>query len=229
VDALMFHREIEAAVERHGSEIDYVKSKYSLMPFVGTDQPTLQASVLDGGILTPSRELPSGIDSLLAGGDGTVPRLSATPIELSEAYYDTFLVERHGGLQRNASLLADVLARIEQMQVLGLGAIREPEPQASDVLRQDAVLSVDIDDMYVSGEPVVVTADVTNASPVDPPRVQIQATSQPSDPTNWEMVRVDDTWQAVGELPAGLYRAMVICTTYSGENLAVQDLFAVAD
>jgi len=66
--------------------------------------------------VTAGPELPAWIDPLLAGGDGTVPRLSAIPIELSDAYRDSFVPERHGSLQRNRSVLDDVRGRLEQMQ-----------------------------------------------------------------------------------------------------------------
>jgi len=42
-----------------------------------------------------SRQLPAGIDALLGDGDGTVPYLSAIPIELSHEYREGFIAERH--------------------------------------------------------------------------------------------------------------------------------------
>ncbi len=48
-----------------------------------------------------SRAIPAWIDPLLQDGDGTVPRLSAIPIELSNEYRDTFFAERHSSLQAN--------------------------------------------------------------------------------------------------------------------------------
>ena len=125
-DALAFHREIEAKVDEHRKDRDYLDKGYVIVPVVGTRQPTLQSAVLAGGRVTAGAELPGWIDPLLADGDGTVPRASAIPIELSDAYRDSFVPERHGSLQCNRSVLDDVRGRLEQMQVRGLRAVRGP-------------------------------------------------------------------------------------------------------
>src|SRR5207248_385158 len=121
-----------------------------VLPFVGTRQPTLQSARLGPDGLDTNRALPPYIDELLDDGDGTVPRLSAIPIEFSEAYYDTFVAERHGGLQRNPGCLDDVLTRIEQMQVVGLGDIRDAgiAPESAHA----PALSIDVDDVYLPGD-----------------------------------------------------------------------------
>ena len=53
-DALAFHREIEAAVERHLKDERYLKS-FTVVPISGTQQPTLQSAVLMNGTLTATR------------------------------------------------------------------------------------------------------------------------------------------------------------------------------
>jgi hypothetical protein len=58
----------------------------------------LQSAVLAAGRVTLGADVPEWIDPLLADGDGTVPRASAIPIELSDAYRDSFAPERHGSL-----------------------------------------------------------------------------------------------------------------------------------
>ena len=110
-DALAFHREIEAKVNEHRKDPDYLDKGYVIVPVVGTCQPTLQSAVLASGRLTAGPEVPGWIDPLLADGDGTVPRASAIPIELSDAYRDSFAPERHGSLQCNRSILDDVRGR----------------------------------------------------------------------------------------------------------------------
>src|SRR3989442_5952433 len=99
--ALSFHREIEAAVDRHREDSEYREHGYKLLPVVGVKQPTAQSAELVDGRLTVSHELPDGIDRWFGDGDGTVPRLSAIPIEMSEEYRDTFVAERHSYLQGN--------------------------------------------------------------------------------------------------------------------------------
>src|SRR5260370_37650548 len=98
---------MEAAVQANRSRTAY-RDGFAVLPVVGTDQSTLQSASLDeGGLLVCSRQMPLGVDPLLDWGDGTVPRLSATPIELSNAYpQHSFVIERHDSLQRPAVLAA---------------------------------------------------------------------------------------------------------------------------
>ncbi|HEX6299656.1 MAG TPA: lecithin--cholesterol acyltransferase [Acidimicrobiia bacterium] len=158
-DGLTFHREIEAAVEQHSGDERYQRG-FTTLPFVGTRQPTLQSASLSDGMLTPSRSLPEGVDPLLGDGDGTVPRLSAIPIELSTAYQDTFVPERHSGLHNHGAVLQDLRDRIVHMQTRGLAAIRAPE--VSDVSAERPGLSVDLDDLYLADEAVAIRASLVN-------------------------------------------------------------------
>ncbi|MDX1621342.1 MAG: hypothetical protein R3320_10155, partial [Nitriliruptorales bacterium] len=146
--ALEFHRAIESAVEDRRS----AGGDYTLLPFLGTRQPTKQSAVVDDGMVRVGRELPTGIDPLLGDGDGTVPRLSAIPIELSEEYRDTFITERHSSLQNHGGVLGDIRERLVQMQIEGLAAIRGPTtaPQRE----RAAAIALDLDDLYLPTEPV---------------------------------------------------------------------------
>ena len=108
-DGLEFHMEIERAVD--GNEREHGPDRYSLLPFVGARQPTIQSAVLNDGRLSVHDDLPPGIDALLADGDGT--RASAIPIELSSEFRDTFVSERHGALRVNDGLLADLRERLD--------------------------------------------------------------------------------------------------------------------
>ena len=158
-DGLAFHREIEAAVEQNMLNPTYGEG-FTTLPVVGTRQRTLQSATLTAGRLIVSRSLPAGIDPLLGDGDGTVPRLSAIPIELSTEYQDTFVPERHSSLQNHGRVLQDIRDRIIHMQTRGLAAIRGPG------VSQDASgapgLSVDLDDLYEAEEPIIVSAEVVN-------------------------------------------------------------------
>ncbi len=160
-EALAFHREIEEAVALHQRDPVYLTQGYKILPVVGTRQPTYQSSTVAQNQVTLSRDLPPDIDQLLADGDGTVPRASAIPIELSEEYYDTFVPEQHGSLQSNAEMLNLLMERLKQMQVRGMQAIRGPQP------RPDAsvlpAIALELDDLYVQGsEPVELRASLLN-------------------------------------------------------------------
>jgi hypothetical protein len=231
-DALAFHREIEAKVNEHRRDPDYLDKGYAIVPVVGTRQPTLQSAVLAGGRVTAGPELPSWIDPLLADGDGTVPRASAIPIELSDAYRDSFVPERHGSLQCNRSVLDDVRGRLEQMQVRGLRAVRGPEE--SPAAAERPAIALDLDDLYVAGEPVTLRARLVNTQGAPGPlRARIEPVAVPSAGAAAALDFTDgpDGWTlALEELPPGLYRAEV--RTAKAGPLApppVHDLFEVVE
>jgi hypothetical protein len=170
-----------------------------------------------------------GIDPILADGDGTVPRASAIPIELSDAYRDSFAPERHGSLQCNRAILDDVRGRLEQMQVRGLREIRGPEesPEASE----RPALAFDLDDLYVPGEPVTLRARLVNVTrAVGTLQARIQAVDAPAvGPLLVPFIETANGWIAEVEgLPGGLYRAEV--RTTAGGPWApppVHDLFEI--
>jgi Lecithin:cholesterol acyltransferase len=231
-DALAFHREIEAKVDEHRKDPNYLDKGYVIVPVVGTRQPTLQSAVLAGGRVTAGAEVPSWIDPLLADGDGTVPRASAIPIELSDAYRDSFVPERHGSLQCNRSVLDDVRGRLEQMQVRGLREVRGPGE--SPAAAERPAIALDLDDLYATGEPVTLRARLVNAQGAPGPlRARIEPVAAPSADAAAavEFTEGPDGWiLALEELPPGLYRAEV--RTAKAGPLApppVHDLFEVAE
>ena len=231
-DALAFHREIEAKVEEHRKDPDYLAKGYVIVPVVGTRQPTLQSAVLADARLTAGPELPSWIDPGLADGDGTVPRASAIPIELSDAYRDSFVPERHGSLQCNRSVLDDVRGRLEQTQIRGLRAVRGPEE--SPAAAERPAIALDVDDLYVAGEPVTLRARLVNAQGTPGPvraRIEPVGVPSPAAAAALEFTEGPDGWTlALQELPPGLYRAEV--RTAKAGPLApppVHDLFEVVE
>jgi pimeloyl-ACP methyl ester carboxylesterase len=151
-----FHAEIRSSVEAHMTDRDYIRHRYRIFPFVGVKQSTLQSAQVADGRLTTSGNLPDWIDQQFSGGDGRVPRPSATPLELSDEYRETFLAEQHGSLQNNGVTLDDLVERIAQAQSRRLGEIR-----GSMSYRMPAI-DVQADDLYLAGEPVVI-----RATPVD--------------------------------------------------------------
>ncbi|SET39266.1 lipase/acyltransferase domain-containing protein [Geodermatophilus poikilotrophus] len=231
-DALAFHREIEAKVTEHRQDPDYRDHGYVLLPVVGTRQPTMQSAVLAAGRVTVGPEVPAQVDPLLADGDGTVPRASAIPIELSDAYRDSFAPERHGSLQRNRAILDDIRGRLEQMQVRGLRALRGPGE--SPAAAERPAIGLDLEDMYLADEPVTVRARPVNVdrSP-GPLRARIEPVDAPvAGPLPaTEFTETDDGWAVtLGSLPPGLYRVEV--RTAKAGPLApppVHDLFEVAE
>jgi pimeloyl-ACP methyl ester carboxylesterase len=230
-DALTFHREIESKVIEHQNDAEYLNNGYAIVPVVGTRQSTMQSAALAGGRVTVSAKLPGWIDPLLADGDGTVPRASAIPIELSDAYRDSFAPERHGSLQCNRSILDDVRGRLEQMQVRGLREIRAPEE--SPAAAERPAIALDLDDLYLAEEPVRLHARLVNVERSPGP---LRARVEPVDASAtfaapmFELVEASDGWTLeLDGLPPGLYRAEVR-TAKAGPSAPppVHDLFEVA-
>lgn len=227
-DALAFHREIEASVNAHRQQADYLERGYTIVPVVGIRQPTMQSAVLADGQVTMSRDVPAWIDPLLADGDGTVPRASAIPIELSGAYRDSFAPERHGSLQSNRSVLADVMGRLEQMQVRGLGEIRAP--QESPAAADRPALALDVDDLYAAGEPVTLRAELINTrQPAGALRIRVEPVGAPGSALTREFPARPDGWTVeLDGLAPGLYR-LEVRTAKAGPTAPppVHDLFEV--
>ncbi|MEP7054111.1 MAG: lecithin--cholesterol acyltransferase [Actinomycetota bacterium] len=228
--ALRFHREIENAVSAHRKDDDYLNNGYRILPVIGTHQPTRQSALLADGRLTVSSDLPDGVDEALGDGDGTVPRASAIPIELSEEYRDTFVAERHAMLHCNPGVLIDLQGRLEQMQVTGLAAVRGPTADSPPMER--VAIAVELDDVYATGEPVEIRARMVNPDPhgarletrvaaVDERRPV--AATYPMQPDN-------DRWVVqIADLPPGVYRVAV--GTAGSDRVSpsdVHDLFEVA-
>ena len=230
--ALAFHRAIEAAVTEHRKDTEYLQHGYTTIPVVGTRQPTFQSAELIQGNLTVSRKLPDWIDELLSDGDGIVPRLSAIPIELSEAYRDTFFPERHGSLQRNEAVLNDLRGRLEQMQVKGLGKIRGPE--ISREFAEHPAISLDLNDLYLGGEPVELRVQLANLNPNEhpgPPEARIEPVGgERAMAVKKEFREEGNSWILRLEgLSPGLYR-LEVRTAKAGPRAPppVHDVFEIA-
>jgi hypothetical protein len=137
-----FHRAIERAVGQRPEDA------YFVHPVVGLSQPTSQSARLAGGGL----EVLGTYEGEDLDGDGTVPRVSATPIELDIIRPDPciYAPDRHAALQNGQSVLT---------QLRGLLAPVERSERFRDAR---AGLSLELDDLYLDGEeiPVGVVAGV---------------------------------------------------------------------
>lgn len=150
------------------------------------------------------------------GGDGTVPRPSATPLELEDDQGATFSAERHASLQNDDHLL---------LQLTGVlsGNTIDWSLFCDAVSMIDVAL--DVESVYSDDEPVVVRArpkgdpgDGFTAVAIDVETVAERA-RQPLTPR-------DDGWYEaeLGPLPEGVYRV----TVYGQRRVEpVTDLVAV--
>lgn len=226
--ALAFHREIEAAVAEHRDDPEYLREGYVTVPVVGCAQPTAQSARLAGERVEVDRDLPGWIASGLGAGDGTVPRLSATPVELSGAFRETFVAERHSSLQANRRVLQDLRERLTQMQARGHAAIRGPAVQPDGA--EQAVFAVDVDDLYAPGEPVRVSVRAYNADVAGGVRARLERVDPPARALTAELVETSDAgWELDVDLDAGRWRVEVAAAHVgSGSPPPVHDIFEVA-
>jgi pimeloyl-ACP methyl ester carboxylesterase len=225
--ALAFHREIEGAVNSHLEDGRYLK-EYKTIPIVGTQQPSYQSAELSSGSLQVSKKVPAPIDSLLEDGDGTVPRVSATPIELGEEYRETFHPEIHGSLQNNKQILDGLLERLKQMQIPNLSAIRGPE--IDPALSVKPAIAVELQDLYPRAESVVIRAQILNAeSPMGGLKGQIESSTGSSISKEINFEPDDDGWVlSINHLPPDLYRVRVRTANAGPEAPSpVHDIFEV--
>ncbi len=112
-DALRFHRDIEAAVTKNQAIAAYRDTGYQITPIVGIFQPTDQSAKLVGNKVTTYTTY-QGEDE---GGDGTVPRVSATPIELSDTPRETYVSTKHGSLQNAEAVLSHVVGTLTRKRL----------------------------------------------------------------------------------------------------------------
>jgi hypothetical protein len=141
--ALDFHNEIRVATEQNAKEPAYLAGPYTIHPIVGTYQPTLQIGRRAGDRLEMSDRHPQADIK----GDGTVPQVSATPIEpeaLTKQHRTVFVAEVHGSLQNSRPML-DHLRELLAQGVVSSEAFRGPTTKA---------VSLAVDDLYSSEEAV---------------------------------------------------------------------------
>jgi len=123
---------------------------YDLHPIVGFRQPTATTAQLRNGRVR-ALETIAGNDE---GGDGTVPRLAATPARWRPNHPAIrSAAERHGSLQSNRGVLDELdfvlSARAEPYKAAGL-----------------TELAVRIDDLALAGQPIALRADTADGSHV---------------------------------------------------------------
>jgi hypothetical protein len=220
VEALAFHREIETAVNAHRNDEEYTQRGYKMLPFVGVYQPTLQSAILSGSQVSVGNDLPGIVPSQLDAGDGTVPRCSATPIELGNEFRETYEPERHGMLQTNPRILDDILNRLTQF----IAADSHAQIRGSGPRTESNGLALSVDDLYVHGEPGVLSIRGVNCEPATITVVitnfETNATIAPP------VVRANAGWTVgVDQLPPGTYQVTI--HAYGGTAPSVHDIFVV--
>jgi pimeloyl-ACP methyl ester carboxylesterase len=150
-DARAFHQQIQDAQAANAKQSEYVDKGYRCIPLVGIEQPTFQSARAIGGRVEMLRSFNGNDD----GGDGTVPRVSATPIELEKQDREVFAAEMHGSLQNADGALANLR-----------GLLHKPETDLSRLRAEvPAPLTLDVDDVVIPPEPLRVRARAGEGNP----------------------------------------------------------------
>jgi hypothetical protein len=212
---LDFHRELESAIEQNSRDSQYIEKGYKLYPVVGTFQPTLQgARVSESGAVEMLLSEPDGTDH---AGDGTVPRVSAMPLEERSQVRAMYSPTSHASLQNAFEVLAHVEGLITG-QHLALDKYRDslfgPAP---------SMLSLSIEDAFAHDEPVVIRVR-PSTEPVSL-RAYV-ANVKTAEPFSVPLVRGPDGMHegTLAPLSPGLYRVTV---KGGPEVMPVSDVFAV--
>lgn len=122
-----FHRVIEDGVTRHRVDPDY--DDRHVTPIVGYGHDTSNSVTLDMSALSPTDGLPPGVPHEWEGGDGTVPYVSAMPIDYSDPNWGRvapvgFLNEKHGAMQTGRRALASEVVHRLRLSQVGADAVR---------------------------------------------------------------------------------------------------------
>lgn len=208
--ARTFHVEIEQAQAANAATDAYRQSGYRTFPVVGIDQPTLQSARVTNGRVEMLRSRADRDES----GDGTVPRGSATPLELQDQHREIYAADRHGSLQNADDVLLNLKGILTQ-PAIDLRDFRVGPPRS---------LTLDIQDMVVSPEPFTVLAKPSEGAP----RLRAHLTNLTTGAEFDEPLdRGSDRWQAVElTLPPGTYRVRV---SGGPDTRSVTDVFVVAE
>jgi len=213
-----FHAEIRQAVDRHLDDDLYRRERYRVIPVVGTHQETLQSARMTEAEVLEFATEHAGRD---LRGDGTVPRISATPVEHSNAGLEAFVSTCHASLQNAAAVQHHVCEAIAALD-LDLSAW-----QYRAIATGPVTIALHVEDAYWSDEPVSlrVLADPGPSPALRATLVNAETGAEevaiafPSEKEGWQHAELDP-------LPPGTYR----CTVEGHAGIhAVTDVFSVYD
>jgi hypothetical protein len=207
--ALDFYREMRTAQEDNAKLSDYAASKYEIFPIVGIGQPTFQSARLARGNVTLLQTV-GGKDN---SGDGTVPRISATPLELSRAHREIFVSEIHASLQNFDAALVQLTGVLTGAQI-----------DLSKFNFAPRAISLDLDDVYPA-DAVRIRAAPSGEAPV----VATLVGTTPGAPTReLPLQQVEDVYEATISLPPGPYR-VIVSALFAEGSVSATDIILVVD
>ena len=211
-DAQRFHQEIRDAVDAHLQDSAYRENRYRVHPVVGIDQTTFQFVRIAGGETT----MLAGRDGEDHGGDGTVPRVSATPIEYQDLDKEMFTSTKHGSLQNADAVLTQLKGFITR-STIKWDRYQRAVPGGT--------VSLTVEDVYWDHEEIVLRAEPAGTAGALYATVIDSASSM-------EVARIELRPDADGRLSAsfGALAVSAYEVTVSGAGIEpVKDSFVVVD
>ncbi|MEO8081197.1 MAG: hypothetical protein ABI641_11745 [Caldimonas sp.] len=210
VAARAFHQEIQDAQASNAKDDAYRTRGPTLVPIVGIEQPTAQSVRVDGGKMT----ILDSYDGEAFGGDGTVPRMSATPIELGDAAREVYAAETHGAVQNADGTLANVKGVLTREKI----DFRKFQ-RAADA----AMLTLALDDVVLPGAPLSLRVRPSEGNP----KIAVTLTPLAGGTASEEVLTRDAEpgWQqGTFDLAPGVWRV----TAHAEGATSVSDLVVVA-
>jgi hypothetical protein len=150
--AMQFHLDIDAAIENRPA------NSYAIHPIVGILQATNQSAVFERGSVRMVSSY-AGVDH---GGDGTVPRVSATPLELADQNREVYAPDQHGSLQNATGPLTQLIGVLSAKPTATFrGGVNGFGLQIDDVFSVDEPISATV----TSDDPTrAINAEVVDAA-----------------------------------------------------------------
>ena len=235
-DAYNFHEEIDNAADANKKNLTYLNS-FVTCPIVGVQQPTMQSAELLNGVITVSEVLPTWLSdrSHLADGDGTVPQVSATPVQMTDqealSIVD-YIAESHGALQNQPNILLNLLKGIQNAQTASLEDVRGAVKSVARGTRSEVKgIGLSLEDLYLVQEPITLRAKVSGGVSFNFLTAEITCVSEERPVIRRNFINQDGTWiMTTDALEAGLYQVKVH-TDNNSEDAPnpVHNLFEVID
>jgi len=235
IDALKFHNEIDDAADTNKENSKYRRS-FVTCPIVGVQQPTLQSAELADGVITVSEVLPTWLSDRphLGDGDGTVPEVSATPVQMKDlealSIVD-YVAESHGALQNQSGILLNLLKGLQTVQTSPVDVRGSLEGFARGPRSGINGIGLSLEDLYLINEPITLRAKVSGEISFGSLMAEITSVSKGRAVITREFVSENGNWvMTTDNLEAGLYQVKVK-TDNTSEDAPnpVHNLFEVAD
>lgn len=235
-DALNFYNAIDNAADANQYNQTY-RHSFVTCPIVGVIQPTQQSVELIDGVITTSEILPTWLLDRpnLSDGDGTVPQVSATPVQMGDLEMLSmvdYIAESHGALQNQPNTLLNLLKRIQTAQTASLEDVRGAvEGVASRGIRGLKGIGLSLDDLYLVNEPITMQAKISEGTAFNSLTAEITCVSHERPAIDRNFTLENGTWvMAMDNLAAGVYRVKVQTDNPSEDApTPVHNLFTVAD